>query len=195
MSADVWAAPSPQDTAGWQTVVPARAPSRLREDLTRFAVVIVGMVLLGAPIGLLWSAVAPRYTVVFSGGEPSYPYLESSKAFIGVDGSFAAVTLVAGAACGLLGWFLARRSGPWTVAALAIGGVLAALVAAHVGLLPGRQEAFEALTRKQGAVELFLGVRDGDDTHLRAPWTVVIWPVAALVAFLIPAFIRPEELD
>ena len=170
-------------------------PSRLKADLGRFAVVVVGTVLLGAPIGLLWSLVAPHYTVVFSGGQPSYPRIESSKAFIGVDGSFAAVTAAAGLVCGLLAWRWGRRSGPWLVVALALGSVLAALVASRVGLLPGRQEAFEALSRKQGSVDLFLGARSGNDTHLRAPWAVVLWPVSALVAFLVPAFLRPEELD
>jgi hypothetical protein len=195
MSTDVWATPTARDTSGWQTVVPAPGPSRLREDAARFVLVVVGTVLLGAPVGLLWSAVAPRYTVVFRDGEPSYPLIESTKAFIGVEGSFAVVSLLAGLGCGLLGWWLARRSGPWTVVALAVGGVLAALVASRVGLLPGRDAAFEALSRKQGSVDLFLGARSGDDTHLRAPWTMVIWPVAALVAFLVPAFLRPEELD
>lgn len=195
MSADTWPAPSATDITGWQTVVPAPGPSRLKEDLTRFAMIVVGIVLLGAPVGLLWAAVAPHYTVVFANGEPTYPLLESSKAFVGVDGSFAAVTVVVGVICGLLGWFFGRRSGPWTVAALAIGGVLAALIAARVGLLPGRQETFDALTRKQGAVDLFLGARKGDETHLRAPWVTVLWPVSALVAFLVPAFLKPEELD
>jgi hypothetical protein len=195
VSIDVWAAPTAQDTSDWRTVLPAPGPSRLKADAARFVGIVVAMVLLGAPVGLIWAAVAPHYTVVFEGGEPNYPLIESTKAFIGVDGSFAAVTLVAGAVCGLLGWRLARRSGPWTAVALAVGGVLAALVAARVGLLPGQQAAFDALDRKQGSVELFLGVRSGGHTELRAPWTAVVWPVAALVAFLVPAFIRPEELD
>ena len=195
MTLDVWAAPAAMDTDGWQTVLPPPGPSRLKADVIRFAVVVVGMVLIGAPVGLAWAAVAPHYTVIFQDGEATYPLIESTKAFIGVDGSFAAVTLVAGAVCGLLAWWLARRSGPWTVVALAVGGVLAALVASRVGLLPGRQSTFEALARKQGSVDLFLGARSGNDTHLRAPWTMVIWPVSALVAFLVPAFLKPEELD
>lgn len=169
--------------------------TRITEDLRRFVVIVVGMVLLGAPAGLLWAAVAPHYTVVFEGGQPTYPLIESTKAFIGVDASYVLVSVGAGVLCGLGAWFLGRRSGPWTVVALALGGVLAALVAARVGVLPGRQAAFEALDRKQGSVSLFLGIRVGDDTHLRAPWAAVSWPVAALVAFLVPALMKPEELD
>jgi hypothetical protein len=195
VSTDVWAAPSTTQTAGWETVLPPRGPSRRRRDVTRCVAIVVGMVLLGAPVGLLWSALAPHYTVVFDAGQATYPFIESTKAFIGVEGTFVAVTFVVGALCGALAWWFGRSSGPWTVVALAVGGVLAALVAAHVGLLPGRQEAFDALARKQGSVQLFLGARSGNDTHLRAPWAVVVWPLGALVAFLVPAFIRPEELD
>jgi hypothetical protein len=193
VSVDVWATPGSQDTAGWQPVLPPRGPSRLKEDVTRFAVIVAGLVLLGAPVGLLWSALAPHYTVVFVHGHETDPYLESTKAFIGADGTYFAVTAAVGLLCGVAAWFLARRSGPWTVAALALGGVLAALVAAHVGLLPGRQDAIDAYRAQKGAVDLFLGDRDG--TNLRAPWTAVGWPVMALVGFLLPAFVRPEELD
>jgi hypothetical protein len=160
-----------------------------------FVVIVVGLVLVASPIGLLWSAVAPHYTVTFVNGEAVYPDIESTKAFVGADGSYVAVILVAGILSGLAGWFFARRSGPWTVVALALGGVFAALIVARVGLLPGRTESFQALEAKKGEVELFLGARDGEDTHLRAGWAAVAWPVGALLAFAIPAFIRPEELD
>ena len=194
-SFDVWGSPQPQETSGWQLPAAPRGPSRLKEDVTRFGLVVVGTVLLGAPVGLLWSVVAPHFTVVFSKGEPTYPYIESSKAFVGADGSFAALAVAAGLVTGLLGWLLARRSGPWTVAALAIGGALAALVAMRVGLLPGRDVAFEAIERKQGAVDLFLGARDGDSTHLRAQWTAVFWPVASLAVFFVAALVRPQDVD
>jgi hypothetical protein len=192
---DVWASPQAQDTSGWQQAAPPAGPSRLREDLTRFVAVLLGTVLLGAPVGLLWSVVAPHFTLVFRNGEASYPFIESSKAFVGADGSFVAVTLGAGVVTGLLGWFLARRSGPWTVAALALGGALAALVAMRVGLLPGRQDAFDAIARKQGSVDLFLGAREGNDTHLRAQWSAVMWPVASLAVFLVAALMRPQDVD
>lgn len=195
MSFDAWAAPGATPTEGWQQVRPEPGPSRWRADLPRAAALLAGTVLLGAPVGLLWSAVAPHYTVVFQDGQPTYPLIESTKAFIGADGSYAVVTLVAGLLTGAAGWWLARRSGPWTVLALAVGGGLAALVAARVGVLPGQHEAFEALSRKRGAVELFLGARSGDSTSLRAPWAAVVWPVAALVTFLVAGLVRPEELD
>lgn len=195
-SFDAWAPPSEVSTAGWQTVTSPSWRSRAREDLRRAALVVVGAVLLGAPFGLLWSWLAPHYTVVFdSSGQPTYPEIESSKAFIGADGSFTLAMVVAGALTGLAAWLLARRSGPWTVVALAVGGALAGLVAVRVGLLPGQQESFEALSRKQGAVHLFLGVREGDGTHLRATWAFLFWPATALVVFLVAALARPDQVD
>lgn len=195
-SFDAWAPPSTDGTApGWEAAPREAGPSRLREDVRRFAAVVATTVLAGAPVGLLWAAVAPHYTVVFDKGDATYPGIESSKAFIGADGSFTVAMVLAGVLTGLAAWFLARRSGPWTVAALAIGGALAALVAMRVGLIPGRQEAFEAISRKQGSVRLFLGVREGDETHLRAEWAFLFWPVSALAVFFIAAVSRPDEVD
>jgi hypothetical protein len=100
----------------------------------------------------------------------------------------------------VLGWLLARRSGPWTVAALAVGGLLAALVAARVGVVPGSHDAVEALRQGRvghAPVDLYLG-RLGpksDLPHLRATWAALAWPVGALCAFLVGALARPEELD
>ena len=171
---------------------------RWHEDVPRALVVLVGSVLLGAPAGLLWAQVAPRLTVTFGPDGPMAQDLESTKAFVGADGSYVVVMLAAGLVCGAFGWLLARRSGPWTVAALTVGGVLAALVAARVGVVPGSHEAIEALRNgKQGhaPVDLYLGKLKGDLPHLRSMWAAVAWPVAALATFLVGALLRPEDLD
>lgn len=195
-SFDAWAPPSADGgTAGWQAPRQERIPGRFRQDVPRSLLLVVATVLAGAPVGLIWSALAPHYTVVFDNGDATYPDIESSKAFIGADGTFVLAMVAAGLLTGLAAWFLARRSGPWTVVALAVGGALAALVAMRVGLLPGRQEAFEAISRKRGAVDLFLGVREGDSTHLRAQWAFLFWPATALVVFLVGAIARPEQVD
>ncbi|MGB8652423.1 MAG: hypothetical protein WCD35_17385 [Mycobacteriales bacterium] len=187
---DVWTAPVlPR---------PTPAPGRWKQDVKAFVGIVVVMVLLGAPAGLLWSAVAPRLTVTVKDSGIDLPNVESTKAFVGADGSYLVVIAVMGVLCGALAWRFARRSGPWTVVALAAGGLLAALIAARVGLRPGAHQAFQALepgTHVRGRVELFLGKRHGDDLGLRAPWAAVGWPVGALVVFLVMALRRPEELD
>jgi hypothetical protein len=160
-------------------------------------------VLLGAPAGLLWSKVAPHLTLTFAQqGVPGATDLESTKAFIGADGSYAVVMLCFGLVTGALAWFLARRGGPWTVVAMTVGGLLAAVVAARVGVVPGAHEAVEALRRGTvgSSVDLYLGgplpAKIGDGVpHLRAPWAAVAWPVGALLSFLLASAFRPHELD
>ncbi len=158
---------------------------------------VVASVLLGAPAGLLWSLVAPRLTVGVSDKGVSVSNLESTKAFVGADGTYLVVMLAVGFLCGALAWRFARRSGPWTVLGLAAGGVLAALIAASVGLRPGAHHAIEALRQGstfRGTVDLYLGKRTGNNLSLRAPWAAVAWPVGALGAFLIGALRRPEQV-
>ncbi|MCW2599055.1 MAG: hypothetical protein JWM02_884 [Frankiales bacterium] len=193
MTTDFWAAPAAHAETSKEPT-----PSRWREDLVAFVGIVVSSVLLGAPAGLLWSRLAPRLTVQVTDQGPNVSNLESTKAFVGADGSYLVVMLIVGLLCGALAWRFARRSGPWTVLALAIGGVLAALIAASVGLRPGAQHAMAAVREGssfRGSVELFLGKNTGNSLSLRAPWAAVGWPVGALSAFLIGALRRPEELD
>lgn len=177
-----------------------QVPSRLRADLSRALAVVVGCVLLGAPAGLLWAAVAPRLTVTVTADGPTAGNIESSKAFIGADGTYLLVALAFGVACGTAAWFLARKAGPWAVVALAVGGTLAALVQAEVGLIPGTEQAIDALTPGsgfRGTFELFLGTRDqsGTSVHLRAPWAALGWPVGATLAFWLWSLNSQDELD
>lgn len=194
-STDYWAPPvDPSPLA-------PPVPSRRREDLTAFVGTVIGSVLLGAPAGLLWSAVSPHYVVHYDKNGPAFADLESTKAFIGADGSYLLVMLAVGLVCGGLAWVFARRQGPATVAGLLLGGVLAALIAASVGLRPGADATFKKLrveNRTSGTVDLFLGKRDkqnSDDLSLRAPWAAVGWPVGALAVFVVLGLRRPEELD
>ena len=177
---------------------PVPAGSRWRKDVPGSVGVAVVSLLLGAPAGLLWAAVTPHYVVHYNADGAQLTDLESTKAFIGADGSYLLVMLGAGIVCGLLAWRFARRFGPWTVVGLAVGGVLAALVAAAVGVQPGGQDGVKALkvqNRTSGTVELPLLKRfRHDELGLRAPWAAVGWPVGALTVFVLLAARKPEEL-
>jgi hypothetical protein len=179
--------------------VTSPSPARpWQQDVVPALSVVAGSVLLGAPVGLLWSAIAPRLRVTFGADGPMAPGLESTRAFIGADGSYLLLVLAAGVLCGTLGWLFARRSGPWTVLALSVGGLLAALVAARVGVVPGSHDTVVALRQGKAGhppVDLYLGKLQGDKPHLRAGWAAVGWPVGALAAFLVGALRRPEDLD
>lgn len=180
---------------------PQRAPRpRWQRDAAAFLVLVVTLVLLAAPAGLLWAAVAPRYTVIRKDDGLSFPNIESTKAFIGADGSYVVIVLVMGLLTGLLAWRYARQYGPATVLGLAIGGLLAAYIAGRVGLMPGSRSAIAALGESsptRGPIDLYLGMRDRGTGHLslRASWGAVAWPVGALLVFVGLGLQRGDKLD
>lgn len=180
---------------------PPSAPRpRWQADVTAFLVLVSTLVLLAAPAGLLWAAVAPRYTVIRKDEGLEFPNIESTKAFIGADGAYVVIVLVLGLLTGLLAWRYARQYGPATVLALAVGGLLAAWIAGRVGLMPGSHSAVAALgdsSPTRGPVDLYLGMRDQKTGHLsvRGAWGAVAWPVGALLVFLGFGLQRAEELD
>jgi hypothetical protein len=170
--------------------------TRLAQDVQTVLSVVAGSVLLGAPAGLLWSAVAPRVDVTVSAQGLDAGDIESSKAFIGADGSYVVVMLVMGLLCGLVAWRLFARSGPVTVLAMVIGGTLAALTAASVGLMPGAEAAVSAVTEGsafRGHTDLYLGRLEADQSlSLRAAWAFVVWPAGACAAFFAALLRWPE---
>lgn len=179
--------------------LPAPRP-RWQRDAAAFTVIVATLTLLAAPVGLLWAAVAPRYTVIRSDKGLDFPNIESTKAFVGADGSYVVVVLVVGLITGLLAWRYARQYGPATVLGLAVGGLLAAWIAGRVGLMPGSRSVVAALgdsSTVRGPIDLYLGKRDQatGDLSLRGAWGAVAWPVGALLVFVGFGLQRPEELD
>jgi hypothetical protein len=99
------------------------------------AIVIAG---LGAPIGLLWRAVAPRVELVQTDYGP-YPLDPAPEGYVADEGWFILIAIGAGLALAVLVWFLLRpyRGAMMLVAVVAgsIGGsVLAAWLGHEVGL-------------------------------------------------------------
>ena len=144
-------------------VPPSPPRPRWQRDAVAFLVIVATLVLMAAPAGLLWAAVAPRYTVMRGEKGLDFPNIESTKAFIGADGSYVVIVLVVGLLTGLLAWRYARQYGPGTVLGLAVGGLLAAWIAGRVGLMPGSRTAIAALgesSTTRGPIDLYLGMRD-----------------------------------
>lgn len=183
-----WSTPDPRRTAvaapafGVPYARTVLAGPTLRQDAFAGTATALATVLLGAPVGLLWAAVAPRTDVALVGSDVQL--LEpGTSAFIAADGVFLLVTAVAGVAVGLLTWWLGREHGPAVVVGLTLGGLLAGYVAMVVGQEVGR-DALEAAVRagQQGAIELTL--------RLRAREALVAWPVGALAAFVGASLLR-----
>ena len=158
-----------------------------REDLATLGLTAGVTVLLGAPVGLLWSAVAPHAHVLVQAGD-AYISDATTEVFIAGDGWFIGLTLLVGVVCGVLAWLAARRSGPFAVIGLALGGAVAAYVASRVGVRIGQDALREAV--RSGREGTYVG-----NIALQAKAALVVWPLSAVAAFATLVAARLDELD
>jgi hypothetical protein len=168
--------------------VPRRRPRRtmppMRGSDLRYGVLTAAAVtVLGLPAGLLWRLLAPRATAVIQ-AEGVVLADNETKAFIGADGTFLLVTAAIGVLCGVAGYVLAdrhgrRADGRASELGLALGGVLASLIAWQVGYWLTRP-AFRSFTHTH-----HLGRTAHVYLDLRARGVLLGWAVAALVGFLL----------
>jgi len=163
---------------------PADRPSLSGELLTGLLTTL-GLVLLGAPLGLLWGAVAPRPDVVLSMGSLDFVDRET-KDFIAADGLLFLALVVLGIAAGLLAWRYARRHAFGVLVGLTVGGALAGLVAAKAGVLLDDPAAAAAAVADGTLRELPL--------RLQAKAALLGCPAAAVLAFAVHALRRPHAL-
>jgi hypothetical protein len=182
-----WSAPDARPAA--TPVLPAYAgerPSTWRPDLVHAGFVAAVTVLLGAPMGLLWSALAPHAHVQVDASGANVVD-GATEVFIAGDGWFLGLTLVAGLVVGVLSWLVARRSGPYVVVALALGGLAAAYVASKVGVRLGQ----DALTQ---AVRSGTAGRYTANVALQMKQAVLVWPIAAMAGYVIPLLAKVDEI-
>jgi hypothetical protein len=158
-----------------------------RADLAALGMTAGVTVLLGAPLGLLWSAVAPHAHVRVEAGD-AFISDATTEVFIAGDGWFIGLTLLAGVVCGVLAWLAARGSGPFVVVGLALGGLAAAYVASRVGVRIG-QDTLRDLVRN-GRQGTYVG-----NIALQAQAALVVWPLGAVAAFATMVAARLDELD
>lgn len=106
----------------------------------------------GAPLGLLWAALAPRAEVTtLDNGALVLADIED-KAFIAADLSLFLLGLALGLLAGTVAFWLGRQRGPGVVIGLVLGSYLALLVAASIGVLSdAREGTFDARDRPASA--------------------------------------------
>lgn len=146
---------------------------RRRGDVLAGTAVATGVAVQGVPMGLLWSALAPRARVVVLAGGPGLAD-PNTKAFIGADGTFLLLTAAAGLVCGVLALLMGgRRHGVATALGLAVGGLVASYVAWRVGHRIGLAEFRRAVSGPVGtATPLYL--------TLRAKGILVVWALTGV---------------
>jgi hypothetical protein len=165
---------------------PIRHPSDQRGTVGVAVLVGLGVLALGAPLGLLWTVVSPRFGVVKVDGGFSYADAEPEQV-IAADGWFAIVGAVAGVVLAVAVWFLLRRwRGLAVLTAMILGSLAAAVLAWWVGYRIGinafhRASATAAIgTRLDGPLGLRVAQVNPNDWVRSRPTGVVA--VQALVA-------------
>jgi len=152
-------------------------PQTRRGALGTVLAATVVCLLLGPPLGLAWWIVAPTAQAIVQDGAASLADPETS-AFIAADGWFAILgTLTGGLSAGLV-FRRHRKQGVAAVIGLAVGAVLASLLAWRLGHLLGPEEL---PPRARSAAD---GTTLEGPLDLRALGVLFAWPIAAVSGFL-----------
>ncbi|HEV7657315.1 MAG TPA: hypothetical protein VGP36_21655 [Mycobacteriales bacterium] len=139
--------------------------------------VIVALAAVGAAVAPLWVHLAPRLAFQVDRPGRALPVVPEAEEYIAADGRFVLITLIAGLVAALACWFVRRSRGPWTLFALAAGGLLGAVVTWRLGLWLG--------TGYQQSDLLVVGKVIHQPLTLRAKAGLVVEPVAAVIVYLL----------
>jgi hypothetical protein len=126
----------PAGEVSWAPPRPKRRPLR-RTALVTLSVT-AAMAVAGAPLGLLWTWIAPTVPVINAGQNGIVVNDPSPEEFIAADGWFTLISFAFGLLAALLVWLVLRRDrGPGLLLGVTFGGLAAALVMWQVGRLVG----------------------------------------------------------
>jgi hypothetical protein len=149
-------------------------------DLRAGAAAAVAVAALGIPLGLLWAAIGPHAAVRVTPEGAVYAD-HRPEAFIGADGTFAAIGLVTGVVLGAGLYLWRRRRGPWMAIGLAAGSLAGAYVAWKVGHQIGLSE-YDRLLRAAPTDRAFTRPVD-----LRAHGVLFLQPLVAVIVYVLAA--------
>lgn len=134
------------ETPAWYPPQAYRVVERIRwrKELGTAVLVTAFVTLFGSVVGVIWHWVAPRVDIIplaTRGSEEALKPLIGADVWLGALGTIAAVLCVAVLA------IVSRDAmdGPGASVGLAVGGILAMLVAARVGHLMGQHDLFNTL--------------------------------------------------
>jgi hypothetical protein len=153
---------------------------------------VVGLVvaafvgLTGPVVGLIWSATAPKMSIRQAVGGSEEPF----QAQIADDGHFLVLAVIAGLVCAAL-VLLLRAEGPGVMVGLAVGGVIAAVLANQVAIVAQHDGTVVAL-RALG-IHATGRALDTIGFKVRASGVVMAWPIASVVVAGIAAALRADH--
>ncbi|WP_317985967.1 ABC transporter permease [Streptomyces sp. 5-10] len=151
----------------------------LRAELVQASLVAIAVAVSGVLLGLLWLWLAPKVPLVSDG---SAVYLKNSEGedAVGADGMFTLLGLAFGAVSAIIVFLIFRHGGIALVIGLAIGGVLASVIAWRLGVWLGPTSDVVAHAKEAGK-----GVTFDGPLKLGAKGALLSWSVAAMVIHLV----------
>lgn len=169
--------PEPAGPPGATPATGAPTPSSRRGLAPTALVVGVLLAALGIPVGVLWSALAPRAGLVVTAAGVDYANTET-KDFITADATLFLLGLAAGALAATAVWLLARHRGLATLLGLVLGAGAGSYVAWRVGVHgPSRSAVLRA------AQQLRPPARGDLPLQLHAHPVLLAWPGAAALTW------------
>jgi hypothetical protein len=149
-------------------------------DLRAALLLVLAVTALGVPVGLLWAALAPRASIVVTANGAVFAD-HRQEAFVGADGAFAGLVLVAGLVVGVGTYLWRRRRGPWMAIGLAAGSLAGAYVAWKVGHQVGLAEYRRVLAGPPSST------RFDRPVELRAQGMLFLQPLVAVIVYVLAA--------
>ncbi|MFI1850039.1 DUF2567 domain-containing protein [Streptomyces sp. NPDC020480] len=160
----------------------------LRAELVQAALVAIGVAVSGVLLGLVWLWLAPRVPLVWI-GDKIYPKDAEGEQAMGADAVFALWALAFGAVSAAVVFWFFRRGGIALVVGLAIGGVLASVIAWRLGVWLGPESSIEAHARAVGR-----GMSFDSPLKLGAKGALLAWSLAAMAVHLgLTALFGPRD--
>ncbi len=153
---------------------------------------LAGTTLVGAPMGLVWAATAPRVNYL----DAANGFFSAFAATSGIDAVFSLLSLGVGLAVGVLAAAVLPPRGAATPVAVALGGWLAALVASRVGALARAAGLHRVLRALAGAgvppanLHLFAGTVA---FQVRGSTALAVLPFAAMLGYGALSLLRRDR--
>ncbi|MDG4863666.1 DUF2567 domain-containing protein [Streptomyces sp. T-3] len=184
---DPWQAPPPPSGAA-SFGKPGAHGTVIADELREGAVAAVAVTVSGVLLGLLWLWLAPKVALI-SNGEAVFIRDTEGEQAIGADGTFILLGLAFGAVSALVVFLLRRRGGVALVVGLAVGGLLASILAWRFGIWFGPGDDVVARAKEAGE-----GVPFDAPLKLNALGGLLAWPVAAMAVHLaLTAMFGPRD--
>lgn len=190
------AAPSAANWYGAGPQISARPDYGIRKALPVVAWIVMALVVAGVLGGLIWHAISPRPDVLEGAGGSFQLPADTDKNYFGAEASFFLVTAVAGMLSGFGAWTVGRRRGPAVATALAIGSVIAGVIARAVGEAQSTNATLVRACGNDAGFDSICQIYDGH-LKLRVVGLVLMWAITALAMFLTLSYFsdRPARKD